>query len=65
LYRNKEYTEYNIRVILAAHLFGPLAGSFEIGNNDLPVEARRCPKCYMDISESLKNTSLGNKSLLT
>jgi hypothetical protein len=63
LYGNKDYNEYNIRVILAANLFGPLAGNYEIGNKGFLNNARRCPKCKMDISENLKNTSLGNYCL--
>jgi hypothetical protein len=60
LAKNKDYNEYNIQVILAAHLFGPLAGGFEIGNKAFPKDARKCPKCGKDISEKLQNTSLGN-----
>ncbi|XP_060586821.1 uncharacterized protein LOC132742418 [Ruditapes philippinarum] len=57
---NKDYSEHNIQVILAAHLFGPLAGGYEIGCEGFPKEARKCPKCGKDISDKLKNTSLGN-----
>jgi hypothetical protein len=57
---NKDYSEHNIQVILAAHLFGPLAGGYEIGFKGFPKEARKCPKCGKDISDKLKNTSLGN-----
>ena len=60
LYQNKEYNQHDIQVILAAHLFGPLAGNYEIGNKDFPKDARRCPVCQTDISAQLKNTSLGN-----
>jgi hypothetical protein len=60
LFGNKDYNEFNIRVILAAHLFGPLTGSYEIGNKGFPKDARRCPNCAMDISENQMNTSLGN-----
>ncbi|XP_060582410.1 uncharacterized protein LOC132738822, partial [Ruditapes philippinarum] len=56
--KSNEYNEYNIQVILAAHLFGPLAGSFEIGSKGFSKDAKRCPKCGIDISENLKNTSL-------
>ena len=59
MYGNKEYNEHNIQVIFAAHLFGPLAGTYEIGNKGFPKTARRCPNCKMDISDKLKNTSLG------
>ena len=61
--RIKDHSEYNIQVILAAHLFGPLAGGFEIGYKGFPKDAR-CPVCNMDISEALKNTSLGNQSFI-
>ena len=57
--KRKEYNEYNVQVILAAHLFGPLAGSYKIGNKDFPKDARRCPECKKDITGKLKNTSLG------
>jgi hypothetical protein len=64
LVKNKEYNEYNVQVILAAHLFGPLAGGYEIGNKGFPKDARRCPRCNKDISDALKNTSLGNYSFM-
>ncbi|XP_060606107.1 uncharacterized protein LOC132758449 isoform X2 [Ruditapes philippinarum] len=55
----QQYNKYNIQVILAAHLFGPLAGSYKIGINGFPKNAR-CPRCNKDISEAVQNTSLGN-----
>ncbi|XP_060560628.1 uncharacterized protein LOC132720493, partial [Ruditapes philippinarum] len=47
--------EYNVQVILAAHLFGPLAGGYKIGNKGFPKDARRCPNCGKDISGKLKS----------
>ena len=59
MFENKGYNKYNIQVILAAHLFGPLAGSYNIGSKGFSMDARKCPNCGINISENLQNTSLG------
>jgi hypothetical protein len=64
LHQNQEYNDFNVQVILAAHLFGPLAGrnSYKIGSKGFPndVNARACPVCHLDVSAAVNNTSLGN-----
>ena len=64
LIKSGEYGEFNIQVILAAHLFGPLAGKncFKIGDKSFPkdVKAKACPVCHLDVSAAVDNTSLGN-----
>ena len=67
LHGNRDYSDYNIQVILAVHLFGPLAGddSFKIENKDFPKDgkARRCPVCEHEVSSAFQDTSLGNWSI--
>ena len=69
LHQNQEYSDFNIQVILAAHLFGPLAGrnSYKIGNESFPkdVKSTTCPVCELDVSAAIADTSLGNLILCT
>ncbi|XP_060565431.1 uncharacterized protein LOC132724568 [Ruditapes philippinarum] len=60
---SQEYSQCHIEVILAAHLFGPLAGRsrFKIGSKY--GKAKRCPICYLDVRAAVDNTSLGNGSV--